>query len=460
MKTRACPAILSISLLFLLTFLALSCSKDSEDNLPEVPPEESLPELRWPAGEDMIITEDIYIDSVRFIVDPGVTVKIKSGCNIHIGSKHVVELSVAGSADHPINFIPYNPDGNPTEGYWGSVTVKKLKFDLIQPTFNYCNFIKGGANDSEALLVVKNRHLSMTNCLIDYSQSLGILADHNGGFVEFFGNTIQHTLDHPVSIPPGVAASIAPNNNILSDSLNKGIFLNMEGLNSYDEDIVWHGQSVSYILPNSLSVSNSSEYSFRFVLEEGVRIRLAKNGSIGIGKHVSFQANGTAENPVIFTSNETTPKPGDWKCISFNSSSASQLSHCIFEYGGLYQESMVDNGMVRLYNASQISIENSIFRHSQSPAVMLRISAINLPDPDFQSFKGNVFSNLESFSISLYPQNIQSIDHSNIFNGYDILVKDSDSECSDILWKNLNTEYYSESYLSIKGNGNGTDTRN
>jgi parallel beta-helix repeat protein len=50
-----------------------------------------------------------------------------------------------------------------------------------------------------------------------------------------------------------------------------------------------------------------------------------------------LRAIGTAENPIVFTSNSSTPAPGDWKGIYFtrySTGTSSELDYCVVEYGG------------------------------------------------------------------------------------------------------------------------------
>ncbi|MCD4745923.1 MAG: hypothetical protein K8R58_06455 [Bacteroidales bacterium] len=439
--------ILIFSLFLILCF---SCKKEDKIDPNNNKPIE-LPTINWKAGEDIVIEENLYIDSVRFIIEHGVNIYIKSGCSIIFGNDYPVELTAKGSLEKPINFVTYNPDGNPENSFWGSIILHSLYDTFDNPTFEYCNFIKGGGEGSEAVIINNSRSVSIKNCLIDYSMNYGILANHNGEFKEFSGNTIKHTLNHPISITSYFAHTIGKNNNIIVDSLNHGIYLSTESINGSSDSIIWHAQTVPFIIPHSFSADGQSNNILNFKIEEGSTIALGKNASFGLGNNIQFMAIGQAEKPILFTSLVLEPQPGDWNNIRFSNGCIAVLNNCIFEYGGKYESSMADNGMVRLYSATNISMEKCVFQHSESSAITLHKSATNLPYPSFANFSNNRFISLMSYAISLYPQAISSIDKSNIFNNHEIYVKGSTISEGHILWKNFGTDYFSSSYINING---------
>ncbi len=67
-----------------------------------------------------------------------------------------------------------------------------------------------------------------------------------------------------------------------------------------------------------------------------------------------LEAVGTKFDPIIFTSNQASPMPGDWKNIRLFAMQPSALSHCIVEYS--------DSG-IELANGSH-TVEYSAFRYN------------------------------------------------------------------------------------------------
>lgn len=438
---QLCPKLLLC--LLVLAHVLTSC-KEKENTSP-IP---GLPVLHWETGDDIIITEDLYIDNVNFTIDPGVNVKIKSGCSIIVGENSAANLMFKGMAENPINFTTYNPENNPEENYWGNINIKSLYNDGDISIFENCNFIKGGGKGYEAVIINESKLLSITNCVIDYSMNFGIFSGNYGGFNDFHGNTIKHTLNHPIVIVTSSAHNLGTDNNILSDSLNHGILLTSESININSDSILWHAQTVPYIIPKGLSINGSSSW---LTLEAGTKIMIGKDRDIAIHEGVKFTAAGVPGKPITFTSLEKEPQPGDWNCIMIYSETIAEFYNCIFEYGGRFDDYMVDNGMLELYSSTNITIEECVFRYSESTAILLYKSALNRPIPMFYSFKNNTFENLDGYAISLRPESVNSIDISNNFNNYPIYVQGETIEAGHIIWKDFGTDYLLDSYVSVRG---------
>ncbi len=75
-------------------------------------------------------------------------------------------------------------------------------------------------------------------------------------------------------------------------------------------------------------------------VEPGVQVRFESESSLTIGDGVggvgTLKAEGTAEAPILFTSDSDEPQPGDWYGITLMGSAAlgASLSHVTVEYGG------------------------------------------------------------------------------------------------------------------------------
>jgi len=112
-------------------------------------------------------------------------------------------------------------------------------------------------------------------------------------------------------------------------------------------------------------------------IEPGVVVKFENERSLQIDGQLI--ARGTAENPIIFTSNQPNPSPGDWGYILFTDSSVdatydsdgnyvsgSILEHCIVEYAG--GVSVSNNGAVRINNAHPL-INDCIIKNNKAPGI-------------------------------------------------------------------------------------------
>jgi PKD repeat protein len=99
-------------------------------------------------------------------------------------------------------------------------------------------------------------------------------------------------------------------------------------------------------------------------IEPGVEVRFYETASLVIGSGFNdtpgrLIAQGTDTHRIIFTSNEASPQPGDWRSINFVSTATddSIIENAIIEYGG----SQFAN--IRISNSNP-TIRNCIIRHS------------------------------------------------------------------------------------------------
>jgi len=58
------------------------------------------------------------------------------------------------------------------------------------------------------------------------------------------------------------------------------------------------------------------------------------DGAQAVDKNAALVVQGTAAQPVLFTSAASSPAPGDWAGVWLRTSNGSQIDHAIFEYAG------------------------------------------------------------------------------------------------------------------------------
>ena len=133
--------------------------------------------------------------------------------------------------------------------------------------------------------------------------------------------------------------------------------IHYQGENSLFQDTVWEGE---VLIDGILTVAMGTTLEIR----PGTRVRFTRNDSNSdqIGEHEIFiqgrlLAQGTAEEPILFTSAEPTPRAGDWGALNMMMSEEGQnlLEHCVVEYA------------YRGFHAhfSKAELRNSLFRFNQ-----------------------------------------------------------------------------------------------
>ncbi|MEA3317616.1 MAG: hypothetical protein U9R54_06630 [Bacteroidota bacterium] len=166
----------------------------------------------------------------------------------------------------------------------------------------------------------------------------------------------------------------------------------------------WETNNV-YIIDGTLYIDGAT-----LTIEAGTTIKFKEGAQINIGYSETGSAiiaNGTADDPILFTAYAEDPSAGDWDALFFESGTArtTSLNYCTFEYGGGYSTSY---GIIDLYDA-EISITNCTITNSENYGISLN------SDSKFSSFINNTISSTASHVIKLYPNAAHTIGAGNIF---------------------------------------------
>lgn len=130
----------------------------------------------------------------------------------------------------------------------------------------------------------------------------------------------------------------------------------------------WSASDNPHIVTGSIHVYSGATLT----IEKGCEVKFNSTTALYVGYFSAgtLIAEGTADHPITFTSNASTPAPGDWKGIVFFNSTddgATLMDHCIVEYGG--QDSY--NSNINCNNASPV-IQKCIVRHSDGHGIYVR----------------------------------------------------------------------------------------
>jgi RHS repeat-associated protein len=125
----------------------------------------------------------------------------------------------------------------------------------------------------------------------------------------------------------------------------------------------------STITENMTLTAAGNPYTGSPTIEAGVTVKAEPGVRFNIGKMTvkgTLKAEGTAEEPVVFTSSAKEPTPGDWTNIKFESGSGgSVLDHAEVAYGAASEAGAVE------INTSSPTITHTVFRKNQSSAIMV-----------------------------------------------------------------------------------------
>ncbi len=330
-----------------------------------------------------VLTSSSYFeidDNAEVTIEPGVTIAMGEGFHISVGYYSSAKLTAVGTAEKPITFTSNAKDK--AAGDWGE--IRFYEYASKSSALKYCNIEYTGDSDYGAVYVY-NTSVAIENCTITNSSSYGVLAHSNASFSSFKGNMIKNNELCPVRCSAAAAGVIADDNEL--DALGVEI-------NSYEltEKVTWANLNVPYTIKSSyLEIDNGGSLT----IDPGVTVQLAENSHISVGYYSEGKlvAQGTAEEPIIFTSAMNDKYPGDWDNIRFYEYAGAGciLDHCKILYGG-------DGGnSLYLYNCQgKVTVQNCEIAYSDGYGIYVNNASPTMSNNNFHDNKdGNKINGTE-----------------------------------------------------------------
>ena len=295
-------------------------------------------------GAPYIATGSITLNNaVTLTMNPGITMKFNPNRTMTISGKLVAN----GSPSDHITFT--SNQASPAPGDWGYIYLAATD---AGSSLSYCDFAYGGYGSVGILYFYNssnyvslsnvtvsdssNRGIqcsyysspSIANCTIRDNTTYGIYCDNNC-FPTITSCTIEDNGSYAIGIYGDGIEAITGTMSITGNSPN-GIQVRGGTINGLgDDSATWYNHTAPYIVTSSPSVGNSKTLT----IEPGTTIKLNTNQSFTINGIII--ADGTASDPIAFTSNQATPAPGNWGYLNFASTDGPcSLKYCDISYGG------------------------------------------------------------------------------------------------------------------------------
>ncbi|HLV92928.1 MAG TPA: hypothetical protein VKX34_07390 [Aequorivita sp.] len=158
------------------------------------------------------------------------------------------------------------------------------------------------------------------------------------------------------------------------------------------------GPGIDYIWPCAVKVRAP------LTIEAGVTIAFEQGGGLIIDDYDTrtgaLIANGTEDNPVIFTGTNQTP--GAWNRIFMDSGNLNNiLNHCIIEYAG-----GTDGSLAALSNenGSKVVIKNTVIRNNKGDGVYVSTSA------NIDGWEANTITGNQGYPMQIAARKIKFLD--------------------------------------------------
>jgi hypothetical protein len=333
-------------------------------------------------------------------IESGATLTIEPGCIVRFEpdaaagiicgwSPGTGSLVAVGKPDSMIVFT--SNAAMPAPGDWAGFGFHEGTFATAR--LSYCTIEYAGYAETEAIWLDFGAVLRMDHCILRYGAGKGISYDHFGHLAQFTGNTITGCANYPLEVNAEYVRELGTGNDFTGNAAGKDVIQIFQG--TVETTCLWRDQGVPYRVPDGNYVSVGTQVgSAVLTIEPGTVIQFGLEAAFSIGYVIygGLIAVGTVSEPIIFTSAQANPQPGDWSDLYFGFDAISaqcQLSHCVIEYGG-------GRGQNIWLDSAVPTITDCEINHSADWGISL--SGSEYPDPTLleneNSFTGNASGNV------------------------------------------------------------------
>jgi hypothetical protein len=326
-------------------------------------------------------------------LNAGRTITIAAGTVLEMSSGAAFDvqgtLQVNGTASAPV--IVTSAASQPKPGDWQYITFDGPK---AGGSVNYLQAFYGSWNggDDGMISVTGGADPTIANSVFAQATSHGVWADNNSrptitncAFVGDASSAISAPADDAAlitgaTVGPGQVGIEVRNTNITHSG-------------------TWQQQSAPYVLDGA-------------TLNAGVTLTIAPGALIQMASGAAFDvqgtllASGTANAPIVFTSANQEPKPGDWQYVAIDGAAARRtvIDYVQFFYGSWNGG---EDGMLSVTGGADPTITNSLFAQATNYGVWaddnsdpiihsclftnLGAAALSVPQADKANVSGNSF---------------------------------------------------------------------
>ncbi len=259
--------------------------------------------------------------SSKLTIKPCTTVYMSAGTRIDIqdsGSIHSV-----GTEKCPITFR--SAKTSPEAGDWDQLAIDETASS--DSVFEYTSILHGGGGgDWGALYVDGGATVAVRNGRFESIAGIGTYLADGARLKAFSDVHFQGTGKAPIFMDMNLAGHLE---NITGEELGESwIALSNSGVES---SAVWKKQGLPYNVTWGYSNIKAS-----LTIEAGTTVLMSPGTSLHVVDGGAIKSQGTAEEPIVFTSAKDSPEAGDWDRIEIDASAStdSVFEHTQIMHGG------------------------------------------------------------------------------------------------------------------------------
>lgn len=270
-----------------------------------------------PGAEVDYIIDSNSTFSTEVTIEPGVIIEFTEGSALY--SNKSGSISAIGTANEPI-ILRGEED---LKGYWQGVYFRGNK--SIKNKLEHVHIQNAGSHNVGAALRIDDSRLSLESCKITNSLGYGINIWASSTISSMDNCTVTGN-EKPMRIDVPNLSAVKSTNSFKG---NDDDYITVYG-GWVEKDATWNKIDVTYRLSESIIVRKAM-----LTIMPGVTIEFPTEGTLKMDKHGALVAEGTANEPIVFTG--TTKMKKSWRGIYFDNTKRpeNKIAFAEFHYSGI-----------------------------------------------------------------------------------------------------------------------------
>lgn len=398
-----------------------------------------------PGVPDYCVTRNIDLSAVMTI-EPGVEIQFAPDVEFVVSGDDAALVARGTDANHIV--FTAKDTSRPWRGL-AFVLAGDFRNELDYVDISYAGIDLISIVDREASLGVSSfSQLSVTNTTITNSASAGMFIESDVALNAFANNSFSNNAGRPLVLAAeqvailDAASSFSQNNGDNSIEIHNGSIATGEAVSWVNIE-----DGTPYVVTSDINLSD------KLTISPGVELRFDVDRSFVVDGDGAIIAEGTAEDPIVFTAVETT---APWRGIAVLSDNfENTLDHVMISYAGADLISIVDEKVaLGISSFGVLSVSNTTIAHSVNHGMLIERNV------DASGFENNNFENNAGTPLIVSVQSLHQLDTATRFgasNGANFVevLGGTSNESSEISWSGFSdgTPFFVSDNINVRGEG-------
>jgi len=337
-----------------------------------------------------IVVAQTVGNGATLTITPGTAVQMLTGAELAVYGT----LNAQGTAGQPITFT--SAISVPQAGDWYDIVF----YGGSTGTLANCEVSYAGRGSSAALILFSS-NVNAQNCRLHHNQNEGVLLQGGGLTPTITSLEIDH---NGAAAIRQTEAGMSPTYTALNfhDNLYNGIYINGTSLT---QNGVLDGARLAHpFIVVAQTVGNGTTLT----ITPGTAVQMLTGAELAV--YGTLNAQGTAGQPITFTSAISVPQAGDWYDIVFYGGSSGTLTNCDVSYAGRGSSAAL------ILFSSNVNAQNCRLHHNQNEGVLLQGGGLT-PTLTTLEIDHNGAAAIRQTEAGMSPTYTALNFHDNLYNG-------------------------------------------